>query len=169
MSSILGASVGALPELRPDLSFVDWISLPNFTGAFGVFHTVDSRYWEKVVAVSFSLTTTAAAGNRTPTLEIRNADSTVVMSVPANQLQAPGTGQNYLFSSEVAAPWQPSLTFSVTPFPSIALGPGWRLFFDTAGGNAGDLYASLSVGVLKVPSGPKLPGEQPLTPTPLIA
>lgn len=101
-------------------------------------HTVDGRWFERLLAVRYVLTTSAVVANRSARLALANADGKHVLAVPATGLVAAGTAVTVHLTA--GAPAFASGTTGVSDgyLPDLMVPSGWTWHINTAGLDAGD-------------------------------
>ncbi len=88
-------------------------------------HEVDGRYSERLISVSFTLTTSAAVGSRFPQVELVDANDKVVLSVPAGDtvVASSSVSPNLMLGAPAFAFGASGGTFGF--IPDVLLPPGW--------------------------------------------
>jgi hypothetical protein len=105
----------------------------------------DGRYFERVLAITFILTTSAAVANRFPVVQLVDHAGSVVTTVPAGGTVVASSTLNVNLA--VGAP---AYSFGAAGgtygfLPDLLVPPGWSWQSATAGMDAGDAYSLVSV------------------------
>jgi hypothetical protein len=123
------------------------VYIPNPAAGAGWSHPVDGRYYQRLIAAQFTLTTDAVVGNRFPQLQLTDSNGKLVTAVPAGNFVAASTvvvvsltlgGPAYATGAAGAA-------FGF--IPDFLIPPGWVWSLVTSGIDPGD---QVTGGVLLV-------------------
>ena len=115
-------------------------------------HTVDGRFFTRVVAVQFTLVTSAVVANRFPALILSDTNGKTITSVPAGGTVAASSslfvflnvnGPAYAFGNSGG-------TFG--SMPDLLVPPGWVWQSSIAGMDAGDQISSIVLLLQRYPN-----------------
>lgn len=115
-------------------------------------YTVDGRYYERIVAVSVKLVTSAVAANRFPLLTFADANGTAVTAVPlGSAVAASSTINSYLTAGAPGFDLGPA-GGQFGYIPDLLLPPGWSLRSSVAGMDAADQFSGVVLLVQRFPN-----------------
>lgn len=134
------------------IGWQELIKVPNPAAGQVWAHKVDGRYYERVVAAMFTLTTSAVVANRFPTFYLIDNNGTIVTEVPA--------GGTITANSQVTAVLHlggPAYSFGTTGnsygfLPDILAAPDWSWGVSVSGIDAGDTLTNGSLLVHRFPN-----------------
>lgn len=115
-------------------------------------HTVDGRYFERLIAVAATLTTSAVVGNRFPLLQLTDSNGVVVVTVPMGSTVPATTaitpsltkgGPAYAFGTAFNAPGF---------LPDFLIPAGWSWQSAVLGGDVGDAWTGIVLLVQQFPN-----------------
>jgi hypothetical protein len=142
---LLGAPLYAVGWQEP-------VYVPTPAAGGGFTYTVDGRYFERVLAVSFQLVTDAVVANRFGQVFIQDSNGKAITSVPVG-----GT----VVASTTLSVWlalnSPTLANSVSGgsfgyLPDLLLPPGWKVVLSVFGADPGDQVSNVVVLVQRYPN-----------------
>lgn len=115
-------------------------------------HTVDGRYYERLVTCRYAFATSAVVANRFPSVQLKDTDGKVVTVVPGGQnVAASATANAYL---TVGAPaYAQGTSGNVIGFiPDLLVPPGWSWGSVTGNMDAGDAFTGVLLVVQRFPN-----------------
>lgn len=128
------------------------VYLPNPPAGQNWSYTVDGRYYERVVAVQYVFTASAAAGNRFPSVALADANGTQVTIVPGGQNVAPSTAVDANLTVGAPGFAQGTVGNTVGYIPDLLIPPGWRWRSVTGGIDVADQFSGIVLLVQRFPN-----------------
>lgn len=135
-----------------EIGWLEVIYVPRpAAGAFWS-HVVDGRYYERVLAVAFTLVTSAVVANRVISVQLADNNGTVLAAVPA--AGAVTAGSTASPSLTAGAPGFASAAAGGVPgyLPDILAPPGWVWSVAGSGLDAGDQFSVIALTVQRYPN-----------------
>lgn len=126
--------------------------LPNPAAGASWAHTVDGRYFERALAITFTLVTSAVVANRFAQLYVLDTNGNIVTSVPAAGVIPASTTVNVFLSLG-----NPTLSNSTSGgafgfIPDLLLPPGWQWKLNIFNEDAGDQVSATVLLVQQFPN-----------------
>lgn len=152
---LLGASPLALPE-QADLSGAWEETIGLADGALGtfVFRLTPGETYEQLLAGFFNFITNAAAGNRTPVIQINDANHRAIGFYPASAPVGPATTAQVSVVVGSGQAYSDGLGHIVISIPALLLFPGAAIIFTGTGLQAGDQITAPTMTYLRIPTAP---------------
>lgn len=115
-------------------------------------YKVDGRYFERLIAVYFTLTTSAVVANRFPLVTVKDNNGVIIATVPAGST-VPAT-TNLLVSLFIGAPgFAVGTAFNTAGcLPDLILPPDYTWSSSILGGDAGDQFSVVTLLVQRFPN-----------------
>lgn len=129
---------GLLRSLTHGLGFPETTELPKPASGGGLTYRIVGKYWERLSALTFVLTTSGVAGNRTVLVLIENEDGKVVAASSAGGVQAATLARTYSFVDNVNVAGALAGTTFIAPLWDGFLRPGWQVVVSIDTVKAGD-------------------------------
>lgn len=141
-----------LGELGFQVGWQQPIYVPNPGAGAQWKHTVDGRYFERVVAVSFSFATSAVVANRFPTVQLTDTNGVTITSVLAGNSVAANSflGVFLALDGPSYASGGSGSTFGF--LPDLLIPPGWSWGSATFGMDPGDAFTGVTLLVQQFPN-----------------
>lgn len=128
------------------------VYVPNPAAGASFTYKSDGRYYERVLAVTFALTTSAAVANRFAQLYLKDANGAVVTSVPCGGTVVAATtlsvnlfvGAPTLANSASGGSWG--------SLPDLLIPPGWQWALTVFGEDVADQVSGIVLLVQRFPN-----------------
>lgn len=146
---------GLLRSLTHGLGFPESTLLAKPAAGGGLTYQISSRYWERLSALSFTLTTDGNAGNRTVLVLIEDQDGRVVAASSAGGTQAATLTRTYSFVDNASTAGAVAGTVFIAPLWDGFLRPGWRVVVVIDTVKAGDQLDNVVVTRERFLTGPE--------------
>lgn len=139
---------------RYDEAWIDYVDVAQPAAGANKSFTVPGEFGVRVLAARATLTTDANAANRLMSLDFVSANSvTRVRNCAGVVWTANTTAQTFVWNCAWAVSEWAANTPVLIPVNELLLPPGWLVQFTVDNKQVGDQLASLSLVVLKVPTG----------------
>jgi len=129
---------GLLEPFTHGRGYPEAVALPDPSAGDPLLYTVTGAYWERLLALTLTLTTDANPGNRAVVLELLDQDGRVIAAVPPAAVQAASLARVYSYLATAAAPSGPVGDTLLAPLPRVFLLPLWQAQVRVANVQAGD-------------------------------
>jgi hypothetical protein len=139
---------------RYDEAYVDFVDVVSPAAGLNAPRVVPGEYGMRVLAALATLTTDANAANRLVSIDVINANaSTRVRNPVAATIPASQSNVKLLWNHAYHAAASITNGPQIAPILELLVPPGWSIQFTVDNKQVGDQLASLSLVVLKVPTG----------------
>lgn len=118
----------------------------------GFTYTVDGRYFERMVAVSFQLVTSAAVANRFPQLFIQDTNGVAITSVPCGAVVVAGSTLTVSLALNAPSYANSASGGSFGYMPDLLLPPGWKVVLTVFGEDVADQVSNVVLLVQRYPN-----------------
>lgn len=134
--------------------YVDFIDVAQPAAGLNAAVSVPGQYGLVVLGARATLTTSATVANRLVALDVINANSSTRLRNPAPaSIPASTTNQRYEFNAAYTTGASITNGPMVVPVNDLLVPPGWTIQITVDNIAAGDQLASVSMVVVKVPTG----------------
>lgn len=157
MTSPLPANTSGTARLMMDAPgfAVGWqepIYVPQPAAGAAWSHTVDGRYWQRFVAVTFTFTASAVVANRLITLQLVDTNGVVIIEAECGGLVAAGSFLTVSLTSDGPAFDVGAAGHSFGYVPGFLVPPGWKWQAVVAGEDVGDQFTGIVLLVQRFPN-----------------
>lgn len=165
---LLASSPLALPE-QADLEGAWQENFDFATFAPGAIFSrpTPGETYEQLISAHFSLTTSAAAGNRTPLVVIQNANGNNVVVVSAAAAQGPSLTLGYSVDGSGKLQYSLPGGGGVIALPPQLLLPGTKIFITVQAMDPADFLSFMGLVYLRIPTKAPQRPTAPILSTPL--
>lgn len=115
-------------------------------------YVADGRYYERVIAAQYTLTTSAAVGNRFPALALQDINGVQVTIVPGGANVAPSAAVSAALTIGAPGFSQGTAGNSYGYLPDILIPPGWRWQAIVGGLDVADQFTNIVLLVQRFPN-----------------
>lgn len=141
-------------QYRYDEAYVDYLDVGQPSAGANASVTVPGQFGYRVIGALATLTTDANAANRLVSLDVINANGSTRLRNPAPAtIPANTSGQKYVWNDAYANMLSVTNGPMVIPVNALLVPAAWLIQITVDNKQAGDQLASVSLVVLKVPTG----------------
>jgi hypothetical protein len=141
-------------QYRYDEAYVDYLDVTSPAAGLNASTVVPGQFGFRVLAALATLTTAAAVANRLVSLDVINANSVTRLRNPAPaSIPANTTNQRYVWNAAYATGASITNGPMVVPVNDLLVPASWSIQITVDNVQAADQLASVSLIVLKVPTG----------------
>ena len=141
-------------QYRYDEAYVDFVDVSQPSTGANASVLVPGQFGYRVLGALATLTTDANAANRLVSLDVINANASTRLRNPAPAtIPANTSGQKYVWNDAYTNMLSVTNGPMVVPVNSLLVPAAWSIQFTVDNKQAGDQLSSLSLVVLKVPTG----------------
>lgn len=115
-------------------------------------HTVDGRYFERIVSVRWGYLASAEVVNRYPLLTWRDANGTIVLRTPAMEVIVAGNNLSMNSTVDGYSDFGRNQGEQFGGLPDLMIPAGWSLAGDVVGIDAGDQVSGVVLLVQRFPN-----------------
>lgn len=128
------------------------IYIPDPAAGTAFSHTVDGRYYERLLAVTFNLVTSAAVANRFAELFLMDNDGRNITAVPCSGTVVAGTTLNVFLTADAPSYSGGNSGGTFGKVPDLLIPPGWKWELDVFAMDVADTINSAVLLVQRFPS-----------------
>jgi|SRR5690348_3592699 len=128
------------------------IIVPNPGAGANWVHTVDGRYYERLLSCRYTFTTSATVANRFPGIELRDTDGNFVTVMPGGQNVAANVSLSAYLTLGGPAYAQGTAGNTVGFIPDLLVPPGWTWGSVVGAMDPGDAFTSILLIVQRFPN-----------------
>jgi hypothetical protein len=128
------------------------VTVPNPAAGAAWFRKTDGNYFERLIAVAFTLTTSAVVANRVTALQLLDNNGRVLLVVPCGGAQVASTGLVVSLVRDAPAFAGAIAGNSIGFLPDILTAPDYRWQVVTSGIDAGDQFSAITLLVEQFPN-----------------
>ena len=131
----------------PALQRYGWpelVVVPDPPAEEGFEITTDGSFLVRVLAITFTLSTSASVADRAPYVQVRDETGSTVIAVQTQREQAASLTVTYSFSAWASAE-VPALIFDYVPLPAVLMLPTWRMRVNVGAMSTGDQISEVRV------------------------
>lgn len=141
-------------QYRYDEAYVDFLDVASPAAGANKAVVVPGEFGFRVLAALATITTDANAANRLVSLDVINANSSTRLRNPVQAtIPASQTNVKLVWNSAYTAAASITNGPQIAPVLDLLVPPAWSIQFTVDNKQVGDQLASLSLIVLKVPTG----------------
>lgn len=115
-------------------------------------HTVDGRYWQRMVAVTFTFNASAVVANRLILMQLVDTNGAVVIEAECGGLVTAGSFLTVNLTADGPAFDVGAAGHSYGYVPGFLTPPGWKWVVSVAGMDVGDQFAGIVLLVQRFPN-----------------
>ena len=115
-------------------------------------YTVGGRYYERMVAVTFTFNASAVVANRLITMQLLDTNGVVVIEVACGGLVAAGSFLTVNLTADGPAFDRDTAGHTYGYVPGILVPPGWKWQVIVGGMDAGDAFSGIVLLVQRFPN-----------------
>ena len=141
-----------LGALGYQVGWQERLVLPNPPAGQGFTYTVDGRYYERILAVSFNLVTSAVVANRFVEAFLEDTNGTIITSVPCGGTVVASTTLNVYLTYDGPSYSGGNSGGTFGKITDMLLPPGWKWVFVVFSEDAADQVNSIVVTVQRFPN-----------------
>ena len=127
-----------------------YIPDPAAGGSFT--YTADGRYYERVVALSFTLTTSAVVANRFAQVYLEDTNGAIITSVPCGGVVVASETLNVFLTNDAPSYSNGASGGTFGLIPAILIPPGWKWVCTVFSEDVGDTVTDIVVLVQRFPN-----------------
>jgi hypothetical protein len=128
------------------------VYIPNPAAGSSFTYTADGRYYERVVALSFALTTSAVVANRFAQMYLEDTNGTVITSVPCGATVVASQTLDVFLTNDAPSYSNGASGGTFGLIPGILIPPGWKWVCTVSGQDAGDTVTQIVALVQRFPN-----------------
>ena len=128
------------------------VYVPNPAAGADWSHTVDGRYWQRMVAVTFSFNASAVVANRLIVMELVDTNGVTIIEVECGGLVVAGSFLSVNLTADGPAYDVGAAGHSYGYIPGFLVPPGWTWKTNTAGIDVGDTFDGIVLLVQRFPN-----------------
>lgn len=115
-------------------------------------HTVDGRYYERLIGVRWHFVASAVVANRYPMLTLRDADGAILLRSPVMQVIVAGNNSTMNSRFDGYSDFAQNQAEQFSDLPDLLIPSGWSWAGDVVGQDAGDQVSGVVLLVQRFPN-----------------